>query len=591
MRSFFAVFALVLWVFPIGAAPADSSGESIDAIVVGAGIAGLSAALELGRGGARVTVVEMASVFGGHAVMAQGLLNIVATPYQKEHGVHDSPDLAYDDFVQWGEDPNPEWLRYYVDHSKEEIFDWLTGMGVVFEGLDRPPGNTVPRGHNVAGRGIAMVSPVYRECLETPTVSFLWNIRVDRLLRSRDRIVGVIGTDLRSGAQIELRAKIVILATGGFQSNLDKVRASWPKAVPFPEHLLLGGGINARGSGLDLAVQAGAELSRLDHQWNYITGLPDPRYPGTTRGLHAVVRSIWVNIEGHRFMAEYSSPKEGMAALLRQKGQTYWAIFGPTARQRFYVSGSDWGDFSVVEKRVLENPLLVKKADTVEHLAQLIGVPADALGATVARYNELVRHKSDDDFGLFKAGDARFPPLVDGPPFYAAQFFPLTRKSMGGVSIDGSSRVLDREHRIIPGLYAAGELTGLAGINGKAGLEGTFLGPSLVTGRVAGRAALVELDRRPAAAPTQRLAHPSAVRSTPADDARCLTCHELPALVAQPREGFWHFETVHRRVLEDQRSCSQCHAEISVVVNPVSHRFDRLAQIQACRTCHRGEQN
>src|SRR5579863_2229481 len=108
---------------------------SPDAIVVGAGIAGLSAAYELAKGGAGVLVVDVASVFGGHAVMATGDLCIVGTPYQESQGFHDTPDLAYGDFVSWGEDANTKWVRYYVDHSREEIYDWLVGMGVTFEAL------------------------------------------------------------------------------------------------------------------------------------------------------------------------------------------------------------------------------------------------------------------------------------------------------------------------------------------------------------------------------------------------------------------------------------------------------------------------
>jgi uncharacterized protein len=90
-------------------------------VIVGAGISGLSAALELGRGGCEVTVVDMSSIFGGHAVMSQGGLSIVDTPLQREEGIFDSPPLAYDDFIAWGEDASAEWIRYYVDHSRRDI--------------------------------------------------------------------------------------------------------------------------------------------------------------------------------------------------------------------------------------------------------------------------------------------------------------------------------------------------------------------------------------------------------------------------------------------------------------------------------------
>jgi len=130
-----------------------------DAIVVGSGIAGLSAAYEPAKGGAKVSDIDMASVFGGHAVMATGDLCLVATPFQEAQGIKDSPDLAYQDFMKWGDDANPEWVRYYVDHSRTEVYDWLTSLGVTFEKLVLPAGNSVKRTHRTKGRGISLVSP------------------------------------------------------------------------------------------------------------------------------------------------------------------------------------------------------------------------------------------------------------------------------------------------------------------------------------------------------------------------------------------------------------------------------------------------
>lgn len=127
------------------------------------------------------------------------------------------------------------------------------------------------------------------------------------------------------------------------------------------------------------------------------------------------------------------------------------------------------------------------------------GLPPQTLNETVGCWNEMVTSGKDIDFG--RIGCCRTPwsnpTRIERAPFYAVPFYPLARKSMGGVSIDQSCRVLDVSGQPIPGLYAAGELTGLAGVNGKASLEGTFLGASIMTGRVAGRAAAAELaDQR-----------------------------------------------------------------------------------------------
>src|SRR5450631_3415892 len=100
-----------------------------DVMIVGAGIAGLTTALEAARGGARVAVVDIASVFGGHAIVSEGGLSLVGTPLQAALGSKDSPELAYQDFLKWGEDANAAWVRIYVDRSRRDIYDWMTDLG------------------------------------------------------------------------------------------------------------------------------------------------------------------------------------------------------------------------------------------------------------------------------------------------------------------------------------------------------------------------------------------------------------------------------------------------------------------------------
>jgi succinate dehydrogenase/fumarate reductase flavoprotein subunit len=155
------------------------------------------------------------------------------------------------------------------------------------------------------------------------------------------------------------------------------------------------------------------------------------------------------------------------------------------------------------------------------------------------------------------------------------------------VLIDLSCRVLDRNNQPIPGLYAVGELTGLAQINGKAALEGTFLGPSIVTGRVAAQSALAELGHKPgkisrkSTSPTQpsRGAEPSVKNDT------CLECQSLPKRVDQKRPGYDHFERVHRIVVNEQYRCVSCHSEMAPV-GMESHQFDRAVQAENCLRCH-----
>ncbi len=567
-------------------APSEKS-PSVDAdvVIVGAGISGVSAALEAARGGASVLVVDMWSIFGGHAVMSHGGLCIVDTPVQKAQGVSDSAELAEKDFLTWGEDADAEWVRYYTENSREQIYDWVTEMGVEFSGVLRIPGNSVARFHEPIGRGLGLVSPIYRQAVLHPKIRFVWNFKVDGLVTKDSRVVGVDGAYLRGGERASFRGELVVLATGGFQSNLDIVREYWPEAVRFPEKMLAGSGVNSHGSGLAIAEQAGAALRNLDHQWNYATGLPDPRYPGGYRGLNASNNgSIWVNAMAERFVNEQGSTKEKFPALLAQEPARYWAIFDESSKRQFAITGSDWADFDVIEQVIFENDEIVQSADSLEALGEAAGLPPRALVATVTRYNEMIDEGSDNAFGRFDSDSRARPSRIETPPFYSVTFFPLSRKSMGGIAIDIDARVLDKSGEPIAGLLAVGEATGFGGINGKAGLEGTFLGPSIVTGRVAGRTILKELADSRTMTPSVETQNPGLPQDAVAGE-DCAACHDLPGLIEDPRPGYTHFENVHRVVLERQYDCGRCHAEM-LPIDLDRHVIDRVAQIESCKSCH-----
>ena len=562
--------------------PADNNTDAspqarqIDVVIVGAGISGLTAALELGRGGAQVTVIEMSSVCGGHAVMSQGGVSIVGTPPQTAEGITDTPELAYKDFIDWGEDADADWVRYYVDNSRQEIYDWLTDLGLQFDGVLSAPGNSVNRFHQPRGRGIGLVSPIYRECLELDNIEFVWNTKAEQLLTKEGRVVGVLAQNVRDEREREFRAPAIILATGGFQSNLDMVREFWPQEFRFPNRILAGSGRNSLGSGHEMARRIGADLVKMDHQWNYFTGIPDPRYPNSNRGLSAAnMHGIIVNSQAKRFANLHGWAKEVMPVLLKQEEATLWFVFDEASKPKFVISGTDWADFNVVERLVLKNTELVKSADTLDELAQMTGLSNDNLTETIRRYNMLVERGVDEDFDRFGPDQSDYSnsasPKIETPPFYAMQAFPLTRKSMGGVAIDLDCRVLDKKQQPIPGLFAVGELTGLAGINGKAALEGTFLGPCIVTGRVAARFLLKQ---------------PGMTRTVPTrDDTRCTTCHNINELLAEPRAGYWHFEKVHTVVSQRGTDCRHCHAELAPYRED-AHHFNQQALTASCVSCH-----
>jgi predicted oxidoreductase len=554
-------------------------------VVIGAGISGLSAALEAARAGATVTVVEMSTVGGGHAILSNGAVSLVGTPLQEKRNIVDSPVLAQQDFVERGESPQLDWVKTYTENSRTFLYDWLTDLGVVFEGLVRPAGNSVARLHLARAKGWGLVGPLLRRCLETPAIQFYWATRADRLLIRSGTVKGVAVTNLRTRRQREIPADAVIVATGGFQSNLQRVLDNWPVGLPAPQRILLGAAHSATGGGHDLAQSAGGTLTRMDHQWNYVLGLPDPRDPEGKRGLAAFnLNSIWVNAEGKRFTPELGDEKLGLRSLLHQPGGNYWSIFDSKGKTGFSITLAGWENPGEVNHLIYNTGKIVIEADSLEALAAKIGLPAANLRATVERYNRLTETGVDEDFQAFGAKTFPKPRKIDTQPFYAAQFFPITRKSMGGVNVDLQCRVLRSDGTPVLGLYAVGEVTGFGGINGKAALEGTFLGPGVYMGRVAGKtAAVAGVNKSPRLVQGNPLPTPAVVKQFSSSE--CLRCHAVSQDVEKKRAGYWHYEQSHAKVLARAYGCSECHSDLQPY-NKNRHVLDRRGALHQCATCH-----
>jgi predicted oxidoreductase len=550
------------------------------AIVIGAGLSGLSAAVEMGRSGVEVLVVDMNSVAGGHTVLAGGVA-LVGTSVQERAGIQDSPDLAYRDWMAWTEDGDPEWTRFYADNSREMIYDWVTEMGVEFIRVAPGHGNSVPRFHFTRGRAVHLVLPIFRTALAMPNVSFLWNTGAENLLVEDRRISGVVVRELRSGEVRTLRAPNVVLATGGFESDLERVLANWTPGLPQPDRLLIGSAISATGSGHDMASDAGAALARIDRHYIYVNGVVDPRDPERTHALTAGNdQSMWVNEKGRRFTNETGFDKDILVDLLQQEPSSYWMIFDETARDGFRARGAAWLKNSVRGHPILDNPKAAKRAQSLLELAAMTGLPADALVQSVQRFNAMIEVGKDTDFGRFSRGDEA-PFKIEQAPFYAVQMFPMTRKNMGGVAIDRQARALDHRGQVFPGLYAVGELNGSLGINGKHGLDGMFLGPAILTGRLAGRSIAAAY----AAGPEKPAIEPSLPAPDAGNRQAALTAEDLESLLADSREGYWHFQVSHHLVLERGYACARCHSA-QLPFAPLYDLQSVLAQTEVCTNCH-----
>ncbi len=563
----------------------DPPATDADVIVVGAGIAGLAAALEVESHGARVLVIEANSMAGGHAVKAGGFA-LIDTPLQRAKGYQDSPDIAYRDMMAWGEDANPWWVRHYADNAREQVHDWLVSMGVKFVVVLDTPEDTVPRFHFTRGGAVNAVVPMIREALKRERIEFLWNTEVIEILRRDGQVAGVRTRLSRTGETRIYKAPAVILTTGGYQNNLDLVRQTWSRKIPAPARLLTGAGEYAKGSGLKLTEPFGAALDRLDHQVTFVNGMPDPRDAAGEHGLLTQnPAAIWVDATGRRFTNEAAPSKVTDRAVLMQTPATHWLIFDAEGEKRLTIRGAAWMNTKTVQQEILENPDLVKQADSIAALAAAAGLPTDALADTVARFNRFVEQGIDTDFGRVGPGMTETPPLpIRQPPFYAVQLFPMTRKSMGGLAIDHEARVLGGAGQLIRGLFAAGEVTGAAGVNGSYGGAGTFLGPAVLTGRVAGRSAVALALGEDA---LKAVAVPAAAEAEPAVEPAKTppVAVNLAALVAQQRSGFWHFNASHALVLERNDSCATCHVGVWSP-GPAASRAQRIVQLDSCARCH-----
>jgi len=571
-----------------------SAPAQLDIIVVGAGLAGLSAAIDAASAGARVAVVDMNSVFGGHGIQSGGVA-FVGSAMQASLGFEDSPDQAYADWMEWTVDGHSQWTRFYAEHSREMLYDWLIELGVRFDRIRPSHGNSLPRFHMTHRRGLNLTRPIFLEALRYSNIEFRWNSVAEHLLKESGRVVGVAGLDYRAGVPFELRAHTVILATGGFQSNIEMVKANWRSDLPAPGSVYSMSGHNSRGRGHRMAEEAGAALVNLDRQYNGYTIVPDMLGLDEERGFTAGnARSIWVNKDGERFVTELGIDRYVFDKVMQQQPDGHWAIYDADDKDGFRLGGphfvsADAVDEEKIQQLAVENPAITQKAATLAELAVSIGVPAAALADTVATYNALVEAGESTDVDGLPPEDS--PPVftIDTPPYYATKLYPMANKSAGGVSIDLQTHALDADGNPVPGLFAAGELTGSAGMNGLNGLDGMFTGPSMLTGRIAGRTAAAELAEMPDWTPVAFTRHDGdwvvdgneAATFTPA-----LGPADVRAMLAQTRDGYWHFERAHNLVLERGYECAQCHSQQAAPFYAATSRNDRAVQTGICDACH-----
>lgn len=548
----------------------------VDVIVVGAGIAGLVATVELADAGKRVLLLdqEPESSLGGQAWWSFGGLFLVDSPEQRRMGIKDSRELAWQDWLGtagfdreedediWGR----KWAEAYVDFAAGEKRAWLRRMGIRFfpvvgwaergGSLAEGHGNSVPRFHIVWGTGPGIVAPFerrLREHIKNGRVDYRPRHRVKHLIKSNGRVVGVSGSVLvpSSAARgeassdeevghFEFRGEAVLVSSGGIGGNHDLVRENWPKRLGNPPKQMVSG-VPAHVDGRMLAIteKAGGRMVNRDRMWHYTEGIKNWNPIWNNHGIRILPgpSSIWLDARGRRFPAPNFPGFDTLSTLkaIQETGYDYsWFILTQKIIEKeFALSGSeqnpDLTDKSIkkVLGRVLPGaPGPVKAfmdrgedfivADTLPELVagmnRLTGdnlLSLESIERQIRARDREVENKFTKDLQITALRGARHylgdkwirvaaPHQILDPkngPLIAVRLHILSRKTLGGLQTDLSGKVLDAEGKAIPGLYAAGEVSGFGGggVHGYRSLEGTFLGGCLFTGRVAGRAIAQEL--------------------------------------------------------------------------------------------------
>jgi uncharacterized protein len=530
-----------------------TASHSADVAIAGAGLAGVAAAIEALDRGRRVVLIDrdVEETLGGQAKDAFGGLWFAGSPLQRRRGIPDSVELGFSDWLAFGElqadDAWPRaWARAYVERCVPEVHDWLVALGIRFMPMPMwverglyGPGNSVPRFHLVWGTGRALTERVVARLLHHPRRGLLalrFGHRVDALATRAGRVTGLRGVTEPGDEPFEVESESVVVAAGGINGDIDRVRRHWHADWAEPPRVILNGSHRfADGRLHDAAAAAGASVTHLDWQWNYAAGIRHwrPRKPGHGLSLIPPKSALWLNARGERIgpmpLVAGFDTHDLVARICREPGGYSWQLlnrrialkelavsgaeFNPAIRDgqrlrfaRELLFGNRWL-YSELTRNSGDIVQATALPELVERMNALAGdgtVELAAVEDAVSRYDAAIRRgpRFHDDEQLRRIATLRrwpgdrirtcaFQPILDrrAGPLMAIREFVISRKSMGGIRTDLEGRVLADNGHVIEGLFAAGEAAGFGGggMNGKRGLEGTFLGGCVFSGRIAGR--------------------------------------------------------------------------------------------------------
>ena len=495
-------------------ATAEDSTIDADVVVVGAGGAGMTAAITAAAEGKSVVILESQSMVGGNSVRATGGMNAGKTVYQDENefgesagvektlktaaekyadnetitalaktvseqwaayqanptGYFDSVELMELDTMIGGKGINdPELVETLCANSADAI-DWLDEHGITLHNVSSFGGASVKRIHrpvNAEGKTVSVGSymiPLLQENCEKAGVKMMLDTTATEILTDANgAAVGVKATGA-SGETVTVNAKAVILASGGFGANLDMVVKYKPELKGFMTTNAPG----IQGQGIEMAQAIGAATVDMDQIQIHPT-VEANTAALITEGLRGD-GAILINEEGQRFIDEVGTRDVVSAAEIAQTGSYSWLVVDQAM-----------ADASSVIQGYIKKGYTVTGA-TYEELGKAMGVDAAAFAETMEKWNGYVEAKNDPDFGR-----TSFANPLNTAPYYAVKVTAGVHHTMGGLKINANTEVLNEKGEVIPGLFAAGEVTG--GVHGANRLGGNAVADFTVFGRIAGAAA------------------------------------------------------------------------------------------------------
>lgn len=451
--------------------------EQFNVIIVGAGMAGLCAALEASKRGAKVLVIEKEAIIGGSSLLSGRFMAFAGTDFQKENGIVDSKELLVNDMLDIGKGKNVKELVESYGELQLDTYEWLKSNGVEFHAVRAASGHSVPRGHTILPE--QAITTLYNSALKTGNVTFLLEASVKRLRKNSD---GRISTVIYEKDGLEYFAKAsegIILTCGGFSKSEEMLEAFAPQ---LNAAIRIGGKGNT-GDGLKLAWEHGAWIRDLP----YLQGTFGfhPSASGEKKSqAHAFYKgAIIVNEHGNRFVNESLSYKLIGTEALKQPNNKSFQIWDQQIMNES-VPGDALYDFEN-----LYSLGLIHKADTIEELAQLIGIPEHNLLNTVSTYNSNILGGKDEEFGRNTLTHTFGTPIpIEQKPYYAMETTVAMLATYAGLSVNVDAEVLNAFNEPIPGLYAAGEIAG--GFHGAGYMTGSSLGKAAIFGRVGAQSAL-----------------------------------------------------------------------------------------------------